>query len=681
MRNVVLFFLLLLPCLHVCAQTDDEHWIECIERWAEEKDQDDLDDEILEYLASLKESPININDTNSSALQALPFINPIQVSMLKAYIRQYGSILSWTELGQVGGFDSTTIQLLKPIATLKQVETTTSFRIRDVINNGKNNIVFGGKGVLEPISGYLDSSYLGGPYRMYFRYQFKYHDKIIFQISGDKDAGEEFFKGTQKQGFDYYGYYLQLKDIGKIKKAIVGKYQLQFGQGLTLWSGFSPWNVDGSSVWRYGQGIRTSSAFCEYGYLQGLATTISCTKNIDLTTFYSFVQRDAMMNDSLMTIQTIYNNGYHRTELEIERKNCLNEQIFGGNIHYQKDNLSAGITAYRLLFNKPIMPADYVYNSFAFSGNSNTNIGAYYSYRYRNIIWLGEAALSTGNWKDMRVSDRMIPLGMLSGFQYYVDSRTKLSGYYRHYSPSYQNLYANPLGQNTKGQNENGLCINLCSRLPLNILTTISFDFFQYPWMKYRVYAPSYGNEYRVRLEKDIAKGSKLIVQYRAKSGERNELGAYQINETDRRQLNLFLNYTPNDNWKLSTRLSYSWFREGQMDWEKGYMAYQDVSFHPTDSQIPITLSCRYSIFNISDYDARIFSYENDLLYEYSTPSFYGQGYRFYTLFQYKISNYMTAALKYDITQYVDRESIGSGHEKINRSHKQKIKLQLRLNF
>ena len=84
-----------------------------------------------------------------------------------------------------------------------------------------------------------NSRYLGDRNRIYTRYKYNYGNHISFGITAEKDAGEEFFKGSQPNGFDFYSAHFFLRNQGKIKQLAIGDYQAQFGQGLTFWSGLA----------------------------------------------------------------------------------------------------------------------------------------------------------------------------------------------------------------------------------------------------------------------------------------------------------------------------------------------------------------------------------------------------------------------------------------------------------
>ena len=70
------------------------------------------------------------------------------------------------------------------------------------------------------------------------RYSFRYGDRLQVGVTGEKDAGEPFFALHDRQGYDYYSFYLLLKGWGRLETLAVGNYRVSFGQGLVLGNGF-----------------------------------------------------------------------------------------------------------------------------------------------------------------------------------------------------------------------------------------------------------------------------------------------------------------------------------------------------------------------------------------------------------------------------------------------------------
>jgi hypothetical protein len=100
---------------------------------------------------------------------------------------------------------------------------------------------------------------------------------------------------------------------------------------------------------------------------------------------------------------------------------------------------------------------------------------------------------------------------------------------------------------------------------------------------------------------------------------------------------------------------------------------------HPFGSRFAANF--RYAWFDTDGYDSRIYAYENDVLYGYSIPSYYYRGTRVYGNIQYKLSDQTTIWLKYSVSWFANRETIGSGYEEITGGRKSELKIQFRFEF
>lgn len=689
--------LLLLPLLLSCllsplrAQTVDPRlWGELLEQWAEQNDSEEVPDDLLEQLQGFLEAPVNLNDTTSDALRTIPFISDFQCDVIKAYIAQNGEMVSLAELHLMNGFDSLTLQLLLPFVTVKPVASDRSFSLKEMLRYGRSNLRLGGKTSWPLSRGYNEDIYAGSPFRCYFRYNFRFADRIAFQLSGDKDPGESFLQQSPVPGFDYYGYYLMFNNFGMVKRAIVGKYQLQFGQGATLWSGYAPWMSGATPLWRYGQGIKPASALCEYGYLRGVAATLALHRQWDLTLFYSHASRDATaaavidtLEESFEAVQSLYQSGYHRTQSELDKKNRLTEQLAGIHLQYRNPWMTMGTTVVGTFFSEPIVPSSYPYNVFAFTGHRNFNAGFDASFRYRRLLLFGEAAMAyNDSLASFQFDKRRLPLAAVAGMQLHLDANNNLSLAYHYGSPTYQNLHANTLGQSSSPQNEEGILLFFRTRLPYGMAFQSSVDIFRYPWMRYRVYSPSTGVDYRVSFSKEVAAHTQFSCQFRYKSAERNSDGMlYSVERTWKQQLHLSLDYSPDESLRLFSKLVYSWFSCEEHAPQQGMMICQDVSYRWTHVRHPFSVSARLALFDIPVYDARIYMYESDLMYEFAVPMLMDRGMRCYLLYRQDLSSNISLALKYIFSLYPDKESLGSGYDRISANYRHEIKAQVRWRF
>ena len=109
---------------------------------------------------------------------------------------------------------------------------------------------------------------------------------------------------------------------------------------------------------------------------------------------------------------------------------------------------------------------------------------------------------------------------------------------------------------------------------------------------------------------------------------------------------------------------------------ENGFLIFQDAIYKSL--QKPFSINGRIAYFNTEGYSSRIYAYENDVLYSFSIPPLYGQGFRSYLNFQFRFSPNLSFWLKFATTWQLAKTT---GETAINSSAKSEIKIQLRYQF
>ncbi|MBP5327229.1 MAG: hypothetical protein J6Y98_04890 [Bacteroidales bacterium] len=686
-RLCILFFSLFLINPLCRAQYNIEDFmLEAIETWMEQNDDETDPDELIEWFLESKETPLNINDTLSERYRSLPFLSDFQRSAINAYIAQNGELVTLAELHFINGLDSLTIMLLNVVSTVSPSDKDKTLSWKDIVTHGHSNLRTGMRFSFPESRGYEEDIYRGSPLRLYFRYNYKYHERFSFLLSGDKDPGEALRFALSKSGdnvsdygFDFYGFHIMVRDIGMVKSAIIGQYNLQFGQGLTLWTGYAPWGVGSMPLRRYGQGIRPASAFCEYGYLQGVATTLSLIPNkLDMTLFFSDVNRDATSTDSIgNTFSSFYLSGYHRTANELSKKHALGERLVGTHIQYTPSNMTFGVTAVYTSLDSEIMPTERLYNHFAFRGKTNLNIGADFSLLTRRVLWFGEVAGSYNNTLD-NYEIQSIPVSALAGFQFNVNSDNMFSLVAHYNSPLYHNLHSNTIGGGGTTQGGSGLLFFFRTVFQSGFLLQSSVDLSTFPWFRYRVYSPSTSVVYRCRVTKDISRHTTFSFYMHSSYSQRNsDAEMYYTENTARRQVNIMLNYNASSQWRFMSRVVFSHFSCEDHASLSGFLMSQDAQYQSRLKGNPFSITARLSVFDIDAYDARIFIYENDLVYEYSSPMVTGRGIRSFLLCRMDLGSSFSIGLKYAVVFLPGNDEIGSGYDRISGNHRHDIKAQL----
>lgn len=602
------------------AQVDD-----AVELWVEERGESGAAD-LHDLLLQLADNPVNLNDTN--ALSIIPFVSPFQQRSLKNYIILHGQLLSLKELQLIPGFDSATVALLTSFVKVEPYASPSSLTLSDLLSRGRHTLVSGIGGTVEQAQGYSNGHYEGDNLHALFCYSYNYDNHISLRISGDKDPTEAWGKDN------FYGYHLMLSDIGCIEKLIVGRYNLRFGQGVTLWTGFEPFSLMGESPVRYGNGVRPASAFSEEGWQEGLATTIKLTHSVNLSAFGS--RHDG-------------------------------EWFGGGHLEYRNDNLILGTTLTATRFDDSLSVGNYTYNQDYFRGDRQAAIGIDALWQINRLTLFGEVA----------VDHKGAPAG-IGGVRLAVGENS-FGVTLRHYDSRYHNLHSAAYSM-SETRNEQGVSLDARLRLPLALTALLSVDIHRFPRLKYGVYTPSEGAWLRGQLTRQFGQNVEASLRFSWRQNQRNipniDSILYLGEESVKQQLQGRVKITMAP-WTFTTRGILSWFDAEQTSSQKGWLVAQEARY--THRQWQMVLQAVW--FDVNGYNARIYLTESNLQYSYGIPMLSGRGLRTSAVVRYDISKWLNISLKYAWMVYPDQTSVGTGDAMTDGNHRQTWHLQLRWKF
>jgi hypothetical protein len=650
-----------------------------------ELDYTDLLDELNYYL----KHPINLNNTNADELKKIIFLNDIQINNLLEHIQKNGKLLSIYELQSISGFDPDVIYKILPYVSVSSDVSKRHFSFKEMMDNSSNQFFLRYQRVLEEQEGFSpisdsalaespNSRYLGSPDKIYARYRFTYYTNVSVGVTAEKDAGEEFFKGSQKNGFDFYSAHAYYKGLGFVRALAVGDYQVQFGQGLTLWSGLGfGKSSDAVGIKKNGLGLKPYTSVGENLFMRGAGTTLGY-KNLELTMFYSNKKIDGNMVTSdtvtseVQYISSIQETGLHATSSQVADKESIDEEIYGGHLSFKNKRLNIGATAFKSQYGAFLQHAIVPYNQFEFNGKENSNIGVDYSYIFRNFNIFGEVSQSENGGK-----------ALLTGAMISLDQNVALSVLYRNYEKDYQALYASAFSENSKIANEQGIFFGIVLK-PFRAYTVTAYvDNVKFPWLKYRVNAPSTVMDYLLQVNYKPSKKLEMYLRYRQANKAINNSDEDDIIEvisgTLKQNYRFNASYKISPSFTLKSRLEMTDYQIDGGQIQKGYIVYQDVAFKKMKS--PLSLSFRYALFDCDSYDSRMYAYESDVLYSYSIPAFYNKGTRFYLNLKYRVSRNIDLWFRFAQTYYSNINVISSGLSQINGRTKSEVKVQLRIKF
>jgi hypothetical protein len=423
--------------------------------------------------------------------------------------------------------------------------------------------------------------------------------------------------------------------------------------------------------------VRPKTSGNEYGFLRGGALTYSL-KNIEATAFYSNRNIDAnwMLPDTSATdreyVSSILETGYHRTVPELANRNVLNQSLYGGHITYTGKWFRVGSTAYHISHDLPIEPRSALCNLFYPDLKENIYVGFDYIIGYKRLNLYGEVTQQIKHG-----------IAALQGLSFVPDPRLAISLVYRNYQKDFLNLFSNAFGETTNNNNEKGLYVGILSTPMKRTTLTAYVDMFSYPWLKYRVDEPSKGHEQSVQVDYRITNRATLSVRYRVLFSPLNinSQGDYlnHVGSINKRYIRWQLDYEAFSWLTMRSRIDWIGLKTPDLPSGNGYLIYQDVSLHPASR--PWSVALRYCLFQTDSYDTRLFTYEKDMPYSFSVPSYYGIGCRFYIYFQWHFLKYDEIGLRFSQTAYSDRNSVSSGRSQIDGNTKSDLKLMLKINF
>ncbi len=657
--KIILFAVTLMGALQLMAQPQ-EPWSQRLQQLYDDETRASADFQLAyDHLCHLEQQPLNLNTVTREELSLLPFLSEKQIDGILEYRHHNGPFLSTSELRAIAALDYPQIALLKCFTTVIPVKEEPSFpSLRQLQHGGRHQLT-----ATISIPFYRrqgdKSGYIGDPCRHDLRYQYAYSDMVRWGIIGAKDAGEPFFADRNKQGYDHYACYLQIRRFHKIRNAVIGCYQLSAGMGLILNSGFSLGKLGSlQQMNRTGVSLLPHASRTVSGYFQGAATTIALSRTLTATPFFSYRSHDATLNED-GSIRTLVNSGYHRTSAEMEKKNNSQAAAAGicFNCHHQ--HLQVGLTALYTSFNRRLQPQDNIlYRRHDPQGSHFFNVGITYSYHHPRITLRGEtavnekAALATINSLGLQAADRMQILLL-----------------HRFYSYRYTALYARSLSEGGRVQNEQGILAGITWSPSPRWQFNTYIDYACFPWARYQVSASSHAWDGLLSAAYQQSRW-RLTGRYRWRRRQHDNPTKTGLNQVNEHRGRLSWLYQVGGQSNLSAQVDA--VSTDNNDW--GYML--SGTSHLQWKKVKLHMGMGY--FHTNSYNSRLYVYENGPLYTYSLPMYSGEGLRCYAMIQSSLSRKLKVTGKIGYSYFFDRSTSNSGLESVSSASRPSLQLQLR---
>ena len=620
-------------------------------------------EQTYDLLCELEQHPIDINRVTREQLEELPFLSAQQIEGIMEYLWRYGRMESLSELQMVRQLDFAQRRQLTYFIYIDESEADNDRqqlpKVKDITKYGHNELVTSGRVPLYERKGDRDG-YLGPPYRHWLRYQFSYGNQVKAGIVGAQDAGEPFLSKQNKWGYDYYSFYLQLRNIGRIESLVVGNYRVSLGMGLIMNNSFSLGKVAMlQNLGRVTYSVRAHSSRSA-GALRGLAATMDMGKGLRMTAFASYMYSDATLNKD-GTVATVLDTDYHRTETEMNKKHNLNTLMIGGSLRYDDHGIHLGLNGIYTHLDRQLKPnTSVLYRRHYPQGSDFLNTSLDYGYACHRLALSGETAI-----------DKSGHLATINTLSLHISDVVSIMALQRFYSYAYTSLDAQSYSDGGKVQNESGLYLGVTWKPNPALNLTAYTDYAWFAWAKYQVSQSSYS--WDNLLQATLQKHSWLF-------SARYRLRLRQRDNTDKTDLD--------NRWEHRTRVNadYSmkqWFvghiqTDGYLSkGNKGVMISGSMSL--THRWLRLNGGAGY--FHTDNYDSRLYLYEQGPLYTYSMTQFYGEGIRYWLMLRANIRKNLMLTIKGGVTNYFDRSTVGSSYQQVDRSSLADIDLQVRWKF
>lgn len=633
------------------------------EGWGESTDEESqMAEELLDVVNELAANPFNLNTATRDDLEQLPFLSDEQIEELCEYLYKYGSMQTVGELAMITSLDPTTRRLLLRCTYISEPPKQQRFpSVKELLRWSKSELATAVRIPLYERHGDRNG-YLGYRYRHWMRYTFTAGQYLRAGLVGAQDAGEPFFAGRNSTGYDHYSFYVALAKMGRLKQLVAGRYRLRFGMGLTMNNDFGLGKAATlSTLGRSANTIRPHSSRSSANYLQGIASTVTLTKGLDVTGFLSYRKIDATRVKNSEAVSTIRTDGYHRTQNEMNYKENTAQTIGGGHINFTRGGFTLGATAFYTSFNRLLQPdTRQRYRQHYPQGDRFWNASVNYGYRSHRVQIAGETA--TGDCRAMAT---------LNTVTWQAADNLTLMLLQRFYSYRYYSLFAQSFADGSRVQNESGIYLGATWR-PRRTLSFVAYtDFAHHPWDQYQIKAGarSWDNLVEATWQR---RHWTAHARYRLRMREHNNADntALEWRTEQRARLSAGWQYR---SWQVLTQADLA--RVSQDEASLGYMLSTRVGYQYR--WLHATLLLGY--FNTHDYDSRLYVYEPGLRYEYSFPSYYGKGLRYALMLRGVVdrNKRLTCIAKIGCTDYFDRDHISSSYQQIDRSSKTDIDLQV----
>ena len=635
-------------------------------------DDEDVEDSraenVYDMLEELAANKINLNRATRDDMERLVFLSDRQLEDIAEYVDRYGPVRSLAELAMVESVDATRRKLLsyfvyagEPASgRLLPPTDTLLHRLRSELTAAVKIPLYNREGDTRG----PENGYLGPKYKHWLRYKIGYGRRLEVGLTASQDAGEPFFTGRNRWGYDFCSFYAVARGMGRLKTAVAGRYRVKLGLGLVANTDFSFGKAASlGALARTANSLRPHSSRSEANYLQGAAAEVTLLRWLSLTAFFSTRLVDATLNSDSSTVKTLLSTGYHRTESEMTRRRNTRQTVGGLSVGIKEGAFQVALNAVATAFSRRLQPdTSAVFRRFYPQGKSFMNASVTYSYMSPSVQVAGETAIGSSGG-----------VAALHSVGFSPSQSFSINVIHRFYSYRYRAVLSNSFSDGGAVNNEHGLYLGVAWRPVQRLALKAYSDLSRAAWPKYGVSFASWS--WDNQLSATLTAGRMVAAaRYRLRVRQRDNTARSALVSRTEQRLRLSAAWRGGA-WRADTQADMALAACDSTS--RGFMVTQGGGV----AVGKFTADGNVGYFNTQSYDSRLYVYERGLLYNFSFPMFYGEGIHYALRVRCDVSPRLMLMAKASVTDYFDRSSIGSGLQRIDRSSQTDVEMQLRWKF
>ncbi len=630
-----------------------------------------LPSEIYEAQADRIGHQVNLNTATREQLGESGLFTPFQVHMLMKYRDEFGDLYSIYELAGITGFRVSRLRQIARYLSVKAGNNVARY------HPGKNMVLINVGKVFPESIGYgttsgtvMEPPYTASPLKTSIRIKVNNGRNLSLGMAYEKDAGERFFHGIQPE---FVSGYINYRGNRIIRQIILGSFQVHHGLGLVNGAGFmhSPggFQMNRNSI----SNLKPYASLNEYKFHRGAACKMEL-KHVELMIWLSYLQMD-------LSIGNLPDNMKDTDWVDYQRKTGLH-RLYG--------EMEGRSLAYRLQSGVQVV-----------TRIKNLAIGSMFGYEFCHLTRKGIDSLKTDmepatfhnfsfqwQWHREQVeSFGEIAVGngsstaILAGFRYNLNEFFNGLLLLHHYGPSYRGSLPSTYASGSVMGTEKGIALQLQAEPGGKIVVDFTAELFSYPEPRFLTKVPSTGYRYSCTFQNvgygDLRWKIRLVKKFWQTTPGTDNTGIRSTHASNLTRMDLRFIHNPTSGLQWQSRVVVSLLSESRQA-IPGYAAVQQAGINAL-KKLKCTL--QFVVFNVTDWDNRIYLYEPGLYYSFNFPVYYGKGQKISVVVSLKSGRKLTIAGKVSVITYHDRDHTGSSNDMIPGNKKWETGLQLRLNL